>query len=285
MTQYTFLTGRKDLFDNAPDSAMVVLEHEDGRLFFAVAHVRGASYWNEDGSAGSKIGLVALHTKTRVIASRVLTSGVAAAPPVPSSPRGARMLQAQSQLTKAVKAQSARPADKQPSLKAVDDGAGLGNMVLGCAKCGTTGIHACTGAPGAAWTEQDKHRLADAARQVAAAEQTGGGFVSMFELSKRSGPTAGTFLTLNRNGNIAFSSALLTVGDLVDVQIDQVAGLIRVGKVTTGGRKLPKARMLTSSAALRLFKIPEGKKSLRVYLTEVDGWWQGKAEFAPEVKP
>lgn len=55
---------------------------------------------------------------------------------------------------------------------------------------------------------------------------------------------------------------------------------MRVGKVKTGGKALPKSRMASCCALSKLVKIPEGDTSVRILLTEVDGWWQGRIELA-----
>lgn len=273
MSEFNYLTGRKELFDNAPEEALVVLEHDDGRLFFAIAHDMGARYWNEDGSAGSKIGLIALFNKTRVVASRaVLHGGVAAAAPAPetSAPKSRldRMQQAQDGLKKAVSQPAPvkpKPEPKPAPVKlespvitpkvkpepapsarlnhAVDDGHGLGNYR-------------------AAIAESPTHVPTE-------------GFVSMFELSRQQVPKGVRAVTLYRNGSLSLSSSLFEVGDMVDAQIDVARSLIRIGKVKTGGRPLKKTRVLPASRLLPIVGIPEKDKSVRIVLTEQDGWFVG----------
>lgn len=275
MTEFNYLTGRPELFENAPADALVVLEHEDGRLFYAIAHDLGAKYWNEDGSPGSKVGLIALHKKTRVIASRVRTGGLRPAEPkrdpIPKS-RFDRIQQAQNSLKKAV---------SQPAPVKVDPPK-VAPKIGPCQVCGTTGIHACPGkrSEGTKWTEKDKQRLADAVGKIRDSEA---GFVSIYELRKQRGGSraTGTFITINGNGQLSMSAKLpFVTGDNIDIQIDPTRGLIRLGKVKEGGRPLAKTRMVSFKVLCDLFRIPEGEKSVRVYLTEADGWWQGQAELA-----
>lgn len=298
MSEFNYLTGRPELFENAPADALVVLEHEDGRLFFAIAHDLGAKYWNEDGTPGSKVGLIALYKKTRVVASRARAGGLPQVEPkrdpIPKT-RLDRMQQAQNGLKKAVSQPApAKPKpEPKPAPVKVEPPKVTPKKLAGraasqassspCAKCGVIGIHACPGAP-ALWSEQDKQRLNEAVKQIVADEQKPkveqGGFVSIFALG--AAPRVGSmFLTLYRNGNIGLAAKLpIAPGDAVDVQFDPSRGLIRVGKVEGGGRALPKSRMLTSKALVQSIKIPEGEKSVRIHLTEADGWWQGQAELA-----
>lgn len=288
MSEFNYLTGRKELFDNAPAEAMVVLETNDGQIYYAVSHNRGAQYWYDNGNPGRPIGLIALFEKTRVIASRVRADGLPPAEPkrdpIPKS-RLDRMEQAQKTLRKAVSQPAPvkpkpepKAEPKKPEQRAVSQA-----HTSPCAKCGVTGLHACPGAP-VVYTEQDKQRLNEAVKQLVADEQKPkveqGGFVSIFAMS-RTTAVPGAFLNLHRNGNISLSTKLpIVTGDVVDVQVDPTRGLIRVGKVETGGRALPKSRMLTSKALVDTFRIPEGNNSIRIYLTEADGWWQGQAEVA-----
>jgi|GEM_PF-5303738 len=74
MSEYKYLSGLKELFNDAPDDARVVLEHDDGRIFYAVEYESGARYWNADGSPGSKLGLIALLRTTRVVARRATST-------------------------------------------------------------------------------------------------------------------------------------------------------------------------------------------------------------------
>lgn len=293
MSEYSYLTGRKELFDEAPPEAMVVLETNDGQLYYAVSHNRGAKYWYSNGHPGRPIGLIALFEKTRVIASRALIGGLPPVKPkrdpIPKS-RFDRMQQAQNSIKKAV----GKPAQVKPKAEPVK----LESPVITpkvkperivsqahtspCQVCGITGLHACPGkrSEGKTWTAHDKQRLKDAVEQVRKDESNADGFVSIFALG--STPRIGeTFITLNRNGNISMSSRLpFAVGDQLDFQLDMKRGLIRVGKVKTGGRVLPKSRMVTCGAMTKLAKIPEGVMSVRIQLTEADGWWQGRIELA-----
>lgn len=276
MSQFNYLTGRKELFDNAPDEAMVVLETHDGQIYYAVSHNRGARYWYDNGNPGRPAGLIALFEKTRLIASRALVAGLPPEQPkrdpIPKS-RLDRMQQAQNGLRKAV----SQPAPVKVDPPKVTPKSKTPNVP--CQKCGVTGIHACMGAP-VQWTEQDKKRLADAVETVRQSEAKPSGFVSIFALGTKRGTGSGTFLTLYRNGNIGLSAKVpFVTGDVVDVQVDFARGLIRVGKVSAGGRALPKSRTLTNKALVDTFKMPEGR-SLRIYLIEADGWWQGQVELA-----
>lgn len=293
MSEFNYLTGRPELFENAPADALVVLEHEDGRLFYAIAHDLGAKYWNEDGSPGSKVGLIALHKKTRVIASRVRTGGLRPAEPkrdpIPKS-RIERIQQAQNGLKKAISQPfpvAPKPEPKPAPVKIDPPKVAPKRKTpnVACPKCGISGLHACPGAP-VAWSEQDKQRLDDAVKQINAAETkprivAGDGFVSILGLSKRGGSVGkDTFVTSTVSGNLKLSSSLpLVVGDRVDAQIDPVSGRFRIGKVSSGGYVLTKSRCLTSKALFDMLKKPTGAKSVRVYLTEADGWWQGQAEL------
>lgn len=294
MSEFNFLTGRKELFDNAPPEAMVVLETNDGQIYYAVSHNRGAQYWYDNGNPGRPIGLIALFEKTRVIASRVRADGLKPEPPkrdpIPKS-RLDRIQQAQNGLKKAIsqpapvkletpvitpKAEPVKPAERATTQAHTSP----------CALCGSIGLHACPGkrSEGKKWTAQDKQRLNEAVKQIVSDEQKPkveqGGFVSIFAMS-RTTAAPGAFLNLHRNGNISLSTKLpIVTGDVVDVQVDPTHGLIRVGKVEAGGRALPKSRILTSKALVDTFRIPESNNSIRIYLTEADGWWQGQAELA-----
>lgn len=270
MSEFNYLTGRPELFENAPDAAMVVLEHDDGRLFFAVAHDLGAHYWNEDGTPGSKVGLIALHKKTRVVASRIRASGLPPVEPkrdpIPKS-RLDRMQQAQNSLKKAVS--QPMPVKPKPEPVKVEPPKVEPKFPVGSDK-----------------RLMEVPKVADAILSRIASLQAAdlSGFVSIFALGTKQ-RVGGTFINLHRNGNISLSAKVpMTEGDTIDVQIDQARGLIRVGKVSTGGRALPKSRVVTCKAIVEVFKIPDGENSVRVYLTEVDGWWQGKAELVG-VKP
>lgn len=264
MSEFNYLTGRPDLFDSAPADAMVVLEHDDGRLFYAVEHAHGAQYWSEDGSPGSKIGLIALYNKTRVVASRSRIGGLPKVEPkrdpIPKS-RLDRIQQAQNGLKKAI----SQPAPVKPKPEPKPAPVKVDPPKVEPKKPTDFGAI------------PDPEPVKPAAPAVAPKAD---GFVSIFALGVKPA-AAGAFLNLHRNGNISLSTKLpIVTGDAVDVQVDQVRGLIRVGKVKAGGRSLPKSRMLTSKALVTTFKIPDDEKSVRIYLTEADGWWQGQAELA-----
>jgi hypothetical protein len=296
VTEFNYLTGRPELFENAPADALVVLEHEDGRLFYAIAHDLGAKYWNEDGSLGSKVGLIALHKKTRVIASRVRTGGLRPAEPkrdpIPKS-RIERIQQAQNGLKKAisqpfpvapkpepkpapVKVDPPKVAPKKAPERVVTQ-----SNFSPCLNCGTVGIHSCPGAPVEPWTEQDKQRLNDAVKKVN--EQlakprivAGEGFVSIFDLANRSGCAV---LTIYAKGTFMVTTAVASSGDRVDVQLDPSSGKVRVRKVEQGGVKLAGGQTFSCAGGARLFHFANGAKKVRIELTKVDGWWQGQAEL------
>lgn len=268
MSEYNYLTGRKELFDEAPPEAMVVLETNDGQLYYAVSHNRGAKYWYSNGNPGRPIGLIALFEKTRVIASRALVGGLPPVKPkrdpIPKS-RFDRMQQAQNGIRKAVSQQAPvapKPAPK-PVMKPAIESAPVIKPKAEPVK----------------WTEADIARL-DKAIDKVRTDEAGDGFVSIFALGNT--PRIGeAFITLNRSGCISLSSRLpFAAGDMVDFQIDLKRGLIRVGKVKDGGKALPKSRMASCGAMSKLVKIPEGDTSVRILLTEVDGWWQGRIELA-----
>lgn len=267
MSEYNYLTGRKELFDEAPPEAMVVLETNDGQLYYAVSHNRGAKYWYSNGNPGRPIGLIALFEKTRVIASRALVGSMLPVKPkrdpIPKS-RLDRMEQAQKTLRKAVSqpAPVAPKPEPKPAPKPVMKPAIESAPVIK------------PKAEPVKWTEADIARL-DKAIDKVRTDEAGDGFVSIFALSTR--PLFGeAFATLHHNGNIGLSSKVPVVaGDQLDVQIDQKRGLFRVGKVKTGGRVLPKSRMVTSKALTGVAQFPKDAKSVRIELSEVDGWWQG----------
>ncbi|WP_288078607.1 hypothetical protein [Pseudomonas sp.] len=289
MSEFNYLTGRPELFENAPADALVVLEHEDGRLFYAIAHDLGAKYWNEDGSPGSKVGLIALHKKTRVIASRVRTGGLRPAEPkrdpIPKS-RIERIQQAQNGLKKAISQPfpvAPKPEPKPAPVKIDPPKVAPKRKTpnVACPKCGVTGIHACMGAP-VAWSEQDKQRLDDAVKQINAAETkprivAGDGFVSILDLANRSGCAV---LTIYAKGTFMVTTAVASSGDRVDVQLDPKSGKIRVRKVEQGGAKLAGGQTFSCAGGARLFHFANGAKKVRIELTKVDGWWQGQAELA-----
>lgn len=268
MSEYNYLTGRKELFDEAPPEAMVVLETNDGQLYYAVSHNRGAKYWYSNGNPGRPIGLIALFEKTRVIASRALIGGLPPVKPkrdpIPKS-RFDRMQQAQNGIRKAVSqpAPKPKPAPK-PVMKPAIESAPVIKPNAEPVK----------------WTDADIARLDKAIDKVRTDEAEQSGFVSIFALGNT--PRIGeAFITLNRSGCISLSSRLpFVAGDMVDFQIDLKRGLMRVGKVKTGGKALPKSRMASCCALSKLVKIPEGDTSVRILLTEVDGWWQGRIELA-----
>ena len=287
MSEYNVLTGRKELFDEAPADAMVVLEDHDGQIYYAVSHNRGAKYWYSNGNEGRPIGLIALFEKTRVIASRVRVGGLPPVQPkrdpIPKS-RLDRMEKAQKTLRSAVNkpapvAPEPKPKaePKKPEQRAVSQA-----NFSPCPQCGNVGLHACPGkqSEGKKWTAQDKQRLIEAADKVRSDEAKADGFVSIFALG--STPRIGeAFATLYHNGNIGLSSKVpLAAGDQLDIQIDLKRGLFRVGKVKTGGRALPKSRMVTSKALTSIARFPKDAKSVRIELSEVDGWWQGRFELA-----
>lgn len=263
MSEYSYLTGRKELFDEAPPEAMVVLETNDGQLYYAVSHNRGAKYWYSNGHPGRPIGLIALFEKTRVIASRALIGGLPPVKPkrdpIPKS-RFDRMQQAQNGIKKAVgKTAQVKPkAEPKPAIESAP--------VIK------------PNAEPVKWTEADIARL-DKAIDKVRTDEAGDGFVSIFALG--STPRIGeAFITLNRSGCISLSSRLpFVAGDMVDFQIDLKRGLMRVGKVKTGGKALPKSRMVSCGALSKLVKISEGDVSVRIHLAEVDGWWQGKTDL------
>lgn len=264
MSEYSYLTGRKELFDEAPPEAMVVLETNDGQLYYAVSHNRGAKYWYSNGHPGRPIGLIALFEKTRVIASRALIGGLPPVKPkrdpIPKS-RFDRMQQAQNGIKKAVgKTAQVKPkAEPKPAIESAP--------VIK------------PNAEPVKWTDADIARLDKAIDKVRTDEAEQSGFVSIFALGNT--PRIGeAFITLNRSGCISLSSRLpFVAGDMVDFQIDLKRGLMRVGKVKTGGKALPKSRMASCGALSKLVKIPEGDMSVRIHLTEVDGWWQGRIEL------
>lgn len=272
MSEYSYLTGRKELFDEAPPEAMVVLETNDGQLYYAVSHNRGAKYWYSNGNPGRPIGLIALFEKTRVIASRALIGGLPPVKPkrdpIPKS-RFDRMEKAQKTLRSAVN--NPAPVAPKPAPKTAP------KPVMKPAVVSSPVIK--PKAEPVKWTEADIASL-DKAIDKVRTDEAGDGFVSIFALG--STPRIGeTFITLNRNGNISMSSRLpFAVGDQLDFQLDLKRGLIRMGKVKTGGRVLPKSRMVTCGALTKLAKIPEGVMSVRIQLTEADGWWQGRIELA-----
>nr|DAM52200.1 MAG TPA: hypothetical protein [Caudoviricetes sp.] len=293
MSEFNYLTGRPELFENAPADALVVLEHEDGRLFYAIAHDLGAKYWNEDGSPGSKVGLIALHKKTRVIASRVRTGGLRPAEPkrdpIPKS-RIERIQQAQNGLKKAISQPfpvAPKPEPKPAPVKVDPQKVAPKRKTpnVACPKCGVTGIHACMGAP-VSWSEQDKQRLDDAVKQINAAETkprivAGDGFVSILDLANRSGCAV---LTIYAKGTFMVTTAVASSGDRIDVQLDPKSGKIRVRKVEQGGAKLAGGQTFSCAGGARLFHFANGAKKVRIELTKVDGWWQGQAELV-RVKP
>lgn len=225
MSEYNVLTGRKELFDEAPPEAMVVLEDNDGQVYYAVSHNRGAQYWYSNGNPGRAIGLIALFEKTRVIASRVRIGGLPPVQPkrdpIPKS-RLDRMEKAQKTLRSAVNKPAPvapKPEPKtapKPVMKPAIESAPVIKPKAEPVK----------------WADEAK---AD-------------GFVSIFALGNT--PRIGeAFATLYHNGNVGLSSKVPVVaGDQLDVQIDLKRGLFRVGKVKTGGRALPKSRMVTSKA-------------------------------------
>lgn len=281
MSEYNFLTGRKDLFDNAPPEAMVVLETSDGQIYYAVSHNRGAQYWYANGNPGRDIGLIALFEKTRVIASRVRVGGLPPVQPkrdpIPKS-RLDRMEKAQKTLRSAV----SQPAKVTPKPEPV-----CSHVLREQGKpypktCAVHGLGPCQpkpvmrpaieSAPVITPKVQPETRFVEVAKAD--------GFVSIFELGQRGGSrAAGTFVTVNANGQLSLSAKLpFAAGDAIDIQINQARGLIRLGKVKTGGRPLTKTRMVSCKALTDTFKVPEGEKSIRIHLTETDGWWQGQAE-------
>lgn len=258
---YTYLTGRKDLFEGAPERAMCVLEHvDDDRIFYATAHELGAIYWNADGSDGLKTGLIALVKKTRVLATRVLTGVDPRKPqPVPSAGKMERMKQAQNSARTAMRKPKIEP-EVEPEYKAVDDGHGHGNMVA---------VRMRDLSPSALAVEHLK------AEQVKPTPTATGGFVSLFALAKLHAPT---FLTVGRNNNLRFARTVAVEGDLVDLQADFDRSLVRL-VFTKEGRKVNKNSQMTSAQVCKLFAIPEGQPSVTIPLEMVDGYWQGSAEF------
>lgn len=301
MNAFTYLTGRKELFDGAPAGAMVVLETNEAepRLFYAVAHEQGASYWNADGSPGSRKGLIALFNKTRVVASRTPSDGKPAEPkrdPIPNA-RLQRMQAAQAGARKAASGlHSGMNAKSAPAVAKAPAPAPAPAAAKPACQCNAAlpGTHhrMCPEFKGmkleldlSAVKIGDVGELREAMRtmrpgpiQLASDPVASSGFVSLFEMAPSSrGPSSqSAFITVNRSGNLTFSTKLLAAGDTVDIQLDLARNLIRVGKVQTGGRTLPKSKVLSNGYLVKLVKIPEGEKSVRIFLTEADGWWQGE---------
>ena len=59
MSDYDYLRGNKQLFDRAPEQAMVVFEDFlNGDIYFAETSQPGTKYWNADGSPGLRMGLI-----------------------------------------------------------------------------------------------------------------------------------------------------------------------------------------------------------------------------------
>ncbi len=278
MSEFNYLTGRKELFDNAPSEAMVVLEDRDGSIYYAVSHNRGAQYWYDNGNPGRPIGLIALFEKTRVIASRVRVDGLPPVQPkrdqIPKS-RLDRMQQAQESLKKVV----SQPVPVTPKPERKPEPAPV--------KAETPKFT----------PKSDQRLMENTTIDQAAAEKLkaikpvewskpDAGFVSILGLSKRGGSIGkDTFVTSTISGNVKLSSSMpLVVGDRVDAQIDPASGRFRIGKVSSGGYVLTKSRCLTSKALFDMLKKPDGAKSVRIFLTEVDGWWQGQAELVGVTK-
>lgn len=268
MSEYNVLTGRKELFDEAPPEAMVVLEDNDGQVYYAVSHNRGAQYWYSNGNPGRAIGLIALFEKTRVIASRVRIGGLPPVQPkrdpIPKS-RLDRMEKAQKTLRSAVN-KPAPVATKQAPKPVMKPAIESAPVITPRSKPLKDVIEHFLQTGQAATMPEREAPQAD-------------GFVSIFALG--STPRIGeAFATLYHNGNVGLSSKVPVVaGDQLDVQIDLKRGLFRVGKVKTGGRVLPKSRMVTSKALTSIAKFPKDAKSVRIELTAVDGWWQGRIEL------
>lgn len=273
MSEYNVLTGRKELFDEAPPEAMVVLETNDGQLYYAVSHNRGAQYWYSNGNPGRSTGLIALFEKTRVIASRVRVNGLPPVQPkrdpIPKS-RLDRMEKAQKTLRSAVNkpAPVAPKPEPKPATKPVMKPAIESAPVITPRSKPLKDVIEHFLQTGQAAT-MPKHEAPQA-----------DGFVSIFTLGTR--PLAGeAFATMYHNGNVGLSSKVPVVaGDQLDVQIDMKRGLFRVDKVKTGGRVLPKSRMVTSKALTSIARFPKDAKSVRIELSEVNGWWQGRIELA-----
>ena len=288
MSEYNVLTGRKELFDEAPPEAMVVLETNDGQLYYAVSHNRGAQYWYSNGNPGRSTGLIALFEKTRVIASRVRTGGLRPAEPkrdpIPKS-RIERIQQAQNGLKKAISQPfpfAPKPEPKPAPVKVDPPKVAPKRKTpnVACPKCGISGLHACPGAP-VAWSEQDKQRLDDAVKQINAAETkprivAGDGFVSIFDLANRSDCAV---LTIYAKGTFMVNTAVASSGDRIDVQLDPKSGKIRVRKVEQGGAKQAGGQTFSCAGGARLFHFANGAKKVRIELIKVDGWWQGQAEL------
>lgn len=283
MSEFNYLTGRKELFDNAPPEAMVVLETNDGQIYYAVSHNRGAQYWYDNGNPGRPIGLIALFEKTRVVASRARIGGcVPAVPsrPAPASSRLDRMQQAQDGLKKAV-SQPAPVAPKREAKPAVCREVLREQGKPYPKSCPVHGLKPCVPKPEAAKLEspriEPKVDLSSPAPAGAAGRVStvDAGFVSAFDMSFRIKSYGTPGITLYKNGNLGLSSNLFEVGDLVDVQVNAASCIIRVGKVKTGGRVVKKSRVFSGKALVRLIGIPEGSNSLRINLTEQDGWFVG----------
>lgn len=259
MNQYNYLTGIKELFTEAPENAMVVLEHEDGRLFYAVAHDMGANYWNEDGSPGSKIGLIALYKKTRVVASRILVSRDMTVEPqnsVATNSRIDRIHKAQDGLRKA--AMPKADVKPEPSM--------LKQAVAKTVEPPT------------------KKLIQRPDKPISKPQDDGSGFVSMFDMAEQRKNASSAFMTVGTNGNINVAAVIGSPGDMVDLQYNKNTEVIRIAKVLFGGRKLNKARQFGGAGLARLFFIPEGKSSVRISLVKKDGWWCGEAKLVEDVE-
>lgn len=320
MSAFTYLTGRKELFNDAPDAAMVVLETNEAepRILYAVAHEQGAQYWEADGTPGRPVGLIALLKKTRVVASRVRADGLPPAEPKRDPIPNARMQRMQAAQTSASKAASGlhsgmnakpAPAPAKPAKAAPAPAAAKPACQCNAALPGThhrmcpefmEAIKEARQAftPNAVKPADDLATFADSSlgvpytakddtlAQPDVKPSTSGGFVDIFALAdsvaRKNDPV---FIRIHTNGNIGIVAAIGAPGQQVKIQADPARGLVRIAHVETGGKEISKGRAITATAVTRLFRFEEGQSSVRIDLEKVNGWWQGAAVFAEGVHP
>lgn len=241
--EYDYLTGRRELFVGAPAAAMVVLEHteNDDEIYFATSHAMGATYWNGDLTAGRRTGLIALFKKTRVIASRALKPGSSLEQ---AAPTPIRTISVQ-RLSQTKPAEASPQADMSSQLP---------------------------------WSEQVPEPQPTSADD--ADLFTDRGFVSMFEVSRKAREkSVEWYLIAGKNGSFRVSNSIAKDGDVIDLQVNPSTNVVRVGKVSFGGRKLRSSRQFCAREIAKMFVFPEDKSTIRVCLVKNGDWYYGKAEL------
>lgn len=295
---YLYVLGNPRLFDNAPAQAFVVLEDTfNGKIYYASSFAKGAHYWNALGDPGRPTGL----SQTQVddcmlVARRTLAEG---SPPPPKLPKN------RNQRLKAFATLGSKAAQ---GLKNIED---KQKVITPCAPDEVSKQNVLTSLspqlpesvplPVASASELPgdhtslRNLVVTSGMRISNVEEDnepwfkgpipdaplpspepplGMNFISAMGQE----PAKELFMTISRNGNVKLTKGLVElfgVGTRVDVQVCLRSGNLRVGRVQSGGRVLNRTgtfsiRWLSQHTGFK------GRTSLRIHLTEENGWYYGR---------